>query len=106
MRVDRNLLYQQVRKHIKHIRTAESETGLTQAQLGEILGLTRSTVANLESGAQRVSLHNVYEICAHYGLELNDILPSVNKMVRQTSQLPGAIAPASVNHVLVKLRNG
>ena len=106
MQIDRDLLYQHVRKHVKRIRTAETETTLTQAQLGELLRLTRSTVANLESGAQRTSLHNVYEICAHFGLELNDLLPSVTEMVRRTSELPSANAPPSVNHVLEMLKNG
>ena len=106
MQIDRDLLYQQIRKHIKHIRTAETETTLTQAQLGAVLGLNRSTVANLESGAQRASLHNVYEICAHYGLELTDLLPSVTEMVVRTSQIPSANAPPSVSHVLEKLSNG
>lgn len=106
MQIDRDLLYQEIRKHIKLLRTAETETTLTQAQLGAILGLTRSTVANLESGAQRTSLHNVYEICAHYGLELTDLLPSVREMALRTRQIPGANAPPSVNHVLEKLSNG
>ena len=106
MQIDRGLLYQHVRNHIKHIRTAETETTLTQAQLGEILGLTRSTVANLESGAQRTSLHNLYVICAHFGLELTDLLPSVAEMVRRTSELPSANAPPSVNHVLEMLKQG
>lgn len=106
MQIDRDLLYQHVRKHIKHIRTAQTETTLTQAQLGELLGLTRSTVANLESGAQRTSLHNVYEICAYYRLELDDLLPSVTEMVRRTSELPNANAPPSLNHVIEKLSKG
>ena len=106
MQVDSNLLYQDVQQQIKRIRTAEIETTLTQAQLGDILGLTRSTVANLESGAQRASLHNVYEICAHFGLELADILPSVSEMVRRSSKLPDADVPPSVKHVIEKLRKG
>jgi transcriptional regulator with XRE-family HTH domain len=77
MAIDANLLYQQVRERIKRIRTAESDAKLSQAELGEVLGLARSSIANLESGAQRASLHNVYEFCAHFHLELADFLPSI-----------------------------
>ena len=89
MAIDANLLYQQVRERIKRIRTAESESKLSQADLGVVLGLTRSSVANLESGAQRVSLHNVYEFCAHFHLELADFLPSIAE-VRSQSASPAS----------------
>ena len=106
MQIDDNLLYQNVRQQIKRIRTAETETTMTQAQLGEILGLTRSTVANIESGAQRASLHNVYEICAHFNLELADFLPSVSEMRRRSSALLDANVPPSVKLLIDQLTKG
>ncbi len=109
MAIDANLLYEQVRERIKRIRTAEHDVKLSQAELGQVLGLTRSSVANLESGAQRASLHNIYEICAHYHLELADFLPSVAEARTQSS------SPASTKYdgldprftpVIAKLQKG
>ena len=85
--VDAKLLYETVRQRIRDLRTAEVETRLSQAELGEVLGVTRSTIANLESGAQRASLHNVYELCAHYNLELADMLPSIADMRQRSASL-------------------
>lgn len=85
MVIDADLLYELIRMRIKSIRTAEPDAKLSQADLGQILGLTRSSVANLESGAQRASLQNVYEICAHYHLELADLLPSITDVRKQSA---------------------
>ncbi|EOD66871.1 helix-turn-helix domain-containing protein [Amycolatopsis vancoresmycina] len=39
----------------KRLKLARSTAGLTQTQLGELIGLTRSSVANLEAGRQAAS---------------------------------------------------
>jgi len=109
MVIDANLLYEHVRKRVKSIRTAEPDVKLSQAELGEVLGLKRSSVANLESGAQRASLHNIYEICAHYGLELSDFLPSVadarEQFASPLSSKYGGVDP-SLSSVIEKLQKG
>ena len=104
MHIDPRLLYENVRQQIKAVRTAETDTRLSQAELGEILGVKRSTVANLESGAQRASLHNVYEICAHYNLELADLLPSVADVRKRTAELKYEGVDPGLSPVLEKLR--
>lgn len=83
--IDADLLYSEIRGRIKSIRTAESDTKLSQEKLGLIFGLKRSSVANLETGAQRASIHNIYVLCDHYGLNLLDVFPSINK-VRVSSE--------------------
>ena len=55
--------------------------------MGEILGLNRSSVANLEAGAQRASLANVYTICDHFNLNLTDVLPTLEE-VRKAERPP------------------
>ncbi len=104
MHIDPRLLYENVRQQIKAIRTAETDTRLSQAELGEILGVKRSTVANLESGTQRASLHNVYEICAHYNLELSDLLPSVADIRKRSTELRYDGVDPGFSPVLEKLK--
>jgi transcriptional regulator with XRE-family HTH domain len=50
---------------------------LTQAQVAERLGLTRASLANIESGRQRTMLHHVYELVDALKLDsITDLLPS------------------------------
>ena len=102
--IDARLLYETVRQKIKDLRTAEAETRLSQAELGEVLGVKRSTIANLESGAQRASLHNVYELCAHYNLELADVLPSIADMRQRSAKLGYDDVEPELASVIEKLK--
>ena len=104
--IDAKLLYETVRQKIRDLRTAEADTRLSQAELGEVLGVKRSTIANLESGAQRVSLHNVYELCAHYNLELADMLPSIAGMRQRSASLGYDDVEPGLSSVIEKLKRG
>lgn len=104
MYIDNGLLYETVRQRIKAVRTAEGDNRLTQAGLGEFLGMKRSTIANVEAGAQRASLHNVYQICAHYRLDLADLLPSIEEMRRRSADLKYVGIGPGLSHVLEKLQ--
>ena len=104
MHIDAKLLYDTVRRRIKSVRTAETETRLSQTELGEILGLKRSTVANIESGTQRASLHNVYELCAHYNLQLSDLLPGVDELRRRSADVRYEGVDPALSPILEKLQ--
>ena len=50
---------------------------LKQAQVAERLGLSRASLANIESGRQRPMLHHVYELVDILGLDsITDLLPA------------------------------
>ena len=51
--------------------------GLTQEQLAEQIGLSRTSVTNIERGRQHVVLHQIYEIAAALGLNVEALLPKV-----------------------------
>jgi transcriptional regulator with XRE-family HTH domain len=51
--------------------------GLSQGQLGNIVGLTRSSVANIEAGRQRVLLHDVYAFCGAFDVTPQTLLKEV-----------------------------
>lgn len=50
---------------------------LTQAEVAKLIGLTRASLANLETGRQKVLLHHVYKLVA--ALQLNSILDLLPK---------------------------
>lgn len=80
--IDEELLYQAVREKVIAVRKGNSDSKLSQEQLGKILGLSRSAVANLETGKQRFSLYNIYTLCAYLKLELSDLLPSASEVMK------------------------
>ena len=52
------------------------ELGLTQAEVAAQIGLTRASLANLETGRQKVLLHHVYRLVAALKVEsILNLLP-------------------------------
>lgn len=66
---------------------ARMAANLTQRILGEKVGLSRASVANIEAGRQRVVLHQAIQIAEALGL------PSVSELL--PSDLVRPITPAS-----------
>lgn len=55
---------------------------ISQTDLGEIVELTRSSIANIESGRQKVQIDTLYKIAQTLEVEIQDLLP---KLVDLTS---------------------
>lgn len=53
----------------RNIATQRKQRELTQAQVAERVGLTRASLANIETGRQRAMLHHIYEIAEALDLE-------------------------------------
>lgn len=66
-------IYKQLGRAVASRRTALK---LTQSALGDRVGLSRASIANIESGRQNVLLHQVYDLAgALECAQLADILP-------------------------------
>lgn len=48
---------------------------MTQTQLADVAGVLRTTIANIESGRQRVPLHVLYKLATSLDVEARDLLP-------------------------------
>ena len=57
------------------VRSARNAAGLSQAHLAEHVGLTRSSVANLEAARQRTSLYHFVLISRALGAPVSELLP-------------------------------
>ena len=53
---------------------------MTQSQLGEAIGLLRTSVVNIESGRQKTPVHVLYAISVKMGVEPHDLLPAVSEL--------------------------
>ena len=52
----------------------------TQGQLASVLGISRTSVTNLERGRQRAPLHYLLQIAEALGCEIADLLPSHSQL--------------------------
>jgi transcriptional regulator with XRE-family HTH domain len=60
------------------LRAARGISGLTQEQLAGQVGLTRTSITNIEAGRQQVSLHQLYQLAAAVGKRPADLLPDLD----------------------------
>jgi DNA-binding XRE family transcriptional regulator len=80
--IDVDRLYQQIGKTIHDLRLAKNPR-LTQAGLAELLGVTRTSITNIEKGKQRIPLHLLYTLCAKLSVQISDVIPVVEDVVGQ-----------------------
>jgi transcriptional regulator with XRE-family HTH domain len=59
----------------KNVRAARKRAGMSQATMARWIGFTRSSVANLEAGRQRVALHLFVLIAQALGVGAGELLP-------------------------------
>jgi transcriptional regulator with XRE-family HTH domain len=59
----------------ERVRSARIGAGISQAVLAGQVGLTRSSVANLEAARQRTPLHHFVLICRALNADVNDFIP-------------------------------
>jgi len=63
------------------IRTLRSNRGISQQVFSDCIGMSRSSIVNLEKGRQSLTIDNLYKICDVLECEVKDILPAVNKVI-------------------------
>ena len=56
------------------LRDLRDQRGLTQQQIAKTVGLTRSSIANIERGTQHLTLHNWVGICQILGADPADVI--------------------------------
>lgn len=69
------------------VRSTRVGRGVSQSMLAQQIGFTRSSVANLEAGRQRVSLHLFVKIAGTLGVEPSALLPSEALPARRSEVL-------------------
>lgn len=56
------------------VATLRIENGMTQGDLAQKMGYTRTSITNIEAGRQDLPIHKVYEIAGILGVEAKDLL--------------------------------
>lgn len=73
-------LYALIGQHVREYRIA---AGLSQAQLANACGLTRTSITNIESGVQHSMLDVYMAIAMACGTELYNLMPTVDEYRHQ-----------------------
>lgn len=80
--MDENLIYETVGKKIRALR---ENAKITQDTLAQILGVSRASVANYESGKQAIYLSDIFKIADYLNVRIQDILPSIEEIKAKSS---------------------
>ena len=67
----------------RRVREARELKGISQRELAERLRMTRSSVANVEAGRQRVLVHQAVQIAEAIGVQVYDLIPAVLSLIDQ-----------------------
>lgn len=85
--LQRRSIYQLVGSKIRKRRVAK---GLTQESLGEQVGLSRSSITNVEQGRQTILLHQFFDFAQALDVEPQSLLPELRP--KDSPQIPTEIA--------------
>ena len=80
----------------RRLRNARAKAGLTQAELATQLDLTRSSIANLESGRQRIQIHLIPVISRILSTSAESLLPGGEGLPRSEEK---SLAGVSLNSI-------
>lgn len=76
------------------IRDTRKTKGITQGRLAATVGLSRTSITNIERGRQKLLLHTLSNIAEALGVEIHDLLPRRMPMKsRLETQLPKDTSP-------------
>ena len=70
----------------KRIATARLASGLTQADLGEAISLSRTSITNIEGGRQKILVHTLFDIAAVLHVDVKELLPQSLESTQTATQ--------------------
>ena len=74
MGIDLFTLYEKIGEQLKQRRI---ELGFTQDFVADEVGVSRTSITNIEAGSQKLPLHLLYRICLILDLEPSNLLPAL-----------------------------
>ncbi len=86
----------------QQIRKERVKRHMTQEDLASRVGLTRTSVTNIEKGRQKVLLHTLFHLAEVLGVELGDLLSLLQIKGRPLAldQLPPNLTPSVQEWIL------
>jgi transcriptional regulator with XRE-family HTH domain len=69
------------------LRARRKQAGLSQEDLAQRVGMSRTSITNIEQGRQHVSLGALYELAGAVGARPADLLPDGQLLVKGSAEL-------------------
>jgi DNA-binding XRE family transcriptional regulator len=85
------------------VRQARLRRALTQSDVGEVLHLTRASVANIEAGRQQCTLQTAVTIAEMLGVPLGQLLPVPDDTATPDNRLLESVPPRLRKDVMLVL---
>lgn len=63
------------------------EREITQRELANEIGLSRTSVVLIEKGRQNITLQTLYKLCASFNVQPADILPKIEELTGDLGKL-------------------
>lgn len=80
----------------KAIVAKRRECGMTQTELAESIGMSRTSFTNIEAGRQRTGILTLYQVARTLNCEVSELLPPMSDKVFSSGQ-------AALDRALLKL---
>lgn len=83
--IDEQRLYRLLGERVRKLREGFEmpEGRMTQAELAALVDLERTSITNIEKGAQKLSLHVLYKICDVFDANVLDIIPRPSEVMQE-----------------------
>ena len=75
----------------RNIRDARKASDFKQTQLAEIIGVSRTSLTNVECGRQGLSVFQLLSLADALGIEASKLLPSLSQMDKQQQVVPAGV---------------
>lgn len=69
--MDAEIFYKNLGQKLKHLRKS---SGMTQEQLGALLGITKSAMVNYESGIRKIPFDLLVQITKHFNITIDSLI--------------------------------
>lgn len=88
------------------VRSQRKQLEMTQDDLAERLGVSRTSVTNLEQGIQRIPLHRLYRLASILGMEMSEFLPRLEEFRIRIEDYPeGDLYPVTARAIARSLED-
>ena len=75
------------------VRLHRKRIGVTQAEVGKRIGLSRTSITNIEKGRQKILLHQLYDIATALQTTPESLLPPSHEIATRVTDLQHQVVP-------------
>ena len=74
-------IFRLIGKKVRELRDTQVPR-MSQDDLARALGLQRTSITNIESGVQKMTLDTLFRLCERFQIEAADVLPKLHELSR------------------------